>query len=53
MTEKPRSEAMERASDIPPMRLKGFLPTHDVSFPIDIIPSTKIHIKNQLSIKIL
>lgn len=33
-TEKPNSEAMERASDIPPSRLIGFLPTHVESLPI-------------------
>ena len=35
-TEKPRSAAMERASDMPPMRLRGFLPTQLDSLPIDI-----------------
>lgn len=30
-TEKPRSAAMERASDMPPMRLRGFFPTQVVS----------------------
>ena len=38
-TEKPRSEAIERASDIPPMRRSGFLPTHVLSLPIDIFGS--------------
>jgi hypothetical protein len=28
---------MERASDMPPMRLMGFLPTQVVSLPMDII----------------
>jgi len=35
-TEKPRSAAIERASDIPPMRLTAFLPTQLDSFVIDI-----------------
>lgn len=35
-TEKPRSAAIERASDIPPIRLRGFFPTQVVSLPIDI-----------------
>ena len=35
-TEKPRSAAIERASDIPPIRLRGFFPTQVVSPPIDI-----------------
>lgn len=30
-TEKPRSAAMERASDMPPIRLRGFFPTQVVS----------------------
>lgn len=36
LTEKPRSAAIERASDIPPSRLRGFFPTQLVSLPIDI-----------------
>lgn len=36
LTEKPRSAAMERASDMPPRRLRGFFPTQLVSLPIDI-----------------
>jgi len=35
---KPRSEAMERASDMQPTRLNGFFPTHEdeLSLPVDI-----------------
>lgn len=42
-TEKPRSAAMERASDMPPMRLRGFFPTQvlPVSLPIDIFLQPK------------
>lgn len=40
-TEKPRSAAIERASDIPPMRLNGFFPTQVVSLPIDISSNLK------------
>lgn len=33
--EKPRSAAIDRASDIPPMRFTGFLPTQLDSLAID------------------
>lgn len=49
-TEKPRSEARERASDMPPMRLIGFLPTQVESFPIDIFKPQEA--KNSLYIQI-
>lgn len=35
-TEKPRSAAIDSASDIPPMRFTGFLPTQLDSLAIDI-----------------
>lgn len=44
-TEKPRSEAIDRASDMPPMRRRGFFPTQEVSLPIDILGAPKDQIQ--------